>query len=171
MDPGLHNVGSAEIVDHDAVGAAQGLKPDELDVVEIHGDIGDVAGEAHARTVGRDVDVLCDIGAVEVEPVQAVLALDHVAAVVRVPLEHIVARAEKSDIVARAAIEKIVTGGTIERVGAGKSKQDVCAVISGQNVALIAPKQFLDAAQDVARGPAAAKAGGQIDADGERGRA
>ena len=121
-------------------------------------------------TVGRDVDALCDIGAVEVEPVQAVLALDHVAAVVRVPLEHIVARAEKSDIVARTAIEKIVAGGTIERVGAGKSEQDVCAVISGQNVALIAPNSFSMPLRMSPAAPPLPRPVGEIDADGERGR-
>ena len=39
---------------------------ERLDAVEVHRDRGDVAGEPHARAVGRDVDVLADVGAVEV---------------------------------------------------------------------------------------------------------
>ena len=167
--PALDSVGPAEIVDHDVVDAAQCLESDQLDVVEVHGDIGDVADEAHAPAVGRDVDVLGDVGAVEVEPVQAVLALDGVVAVARIPLEDVVAGAEESDVVARAAVDDIVTAATVKRVGAGQSEQDVSAVVAGQNVALVASKQVLDAAQRVARGAAATEAGCQIDADGERG--
>lgn len=36
-----------------------------LDVVEVHGDAGDVAGEPDPAAVRRDVDLLGDIGAVE----------------------------------------------------------------------------------------------------------
>ena len=137
--------------------------------LRFHVDIGDVPEEAHVRTVGRDVDVLGDVGAAEVEPVQAVLALDGIVAVARIPLEDVVAGAEESDVVACAAVEEIVTNVAIERVSAGQSEQDVCAVVAGQNVALVASKQVLDAAQGIARGAAATEAGCQIDADGERG--
>ena len=113
LDAGLDKVGPAEIVDHDVVDAAQCLKSDQLDVVEVHVDIGDVPEEAHVRAVGRDVDVLGDVGAVEVEPVQAVLALDGVVAVARIPLEDVVAGAEESDVVARAAVDDIVTAATV----------------------------------------------------------
>ena len=68
---------------------------DALDVVEVHDDVGDVAGEAHARAVGGDLDVLADVAAVEVEQVVAALALDGVVAVAGVPLEAVVAAAEE----------------------------------------------------------------------------
>ena len=88
------DVGAGQVVDRDVVGAAQGVELDLLDAVEIHGDVGDVAGEAHAPAVGRDVDLLVDVGAVEQQRVVAVLALDRVAAVAGVPHERVVAGAE-----------------------------------------------------------------------------
>ena len=91
VDPS--DVGAAEVADDDVVGAAEGAELDVLDVVEIHRDVGDVAGEEHASAVGRDVDVLGDVGAEEQHRVGAVLALDGVVAVARVPLEHVVAGA------------------------------------------------------------------------------
>ena len=95
--------------------------------------------------------MLGDVGAVEVEPVEAVLALDGVVAVARIPLEDVVAGAEESDVVARAAVDDIVTAATVKRVGAGKPEQDVSAVVAGQNVALVASEHVLDAAQRIAR--------------------
>ena len=50
-----------------SVGAAEGAEADPLDVVEVHDDVGDVAGEAHAWAVGGDVDLLADVAAVEVQ--------------------------------------------------------------------------------------------------------
>ena len=55
------HVGPAQIVDGDGVGAAQRVEVDALDVVEVHGDVADVAGEARAAAVGGDVDVLVDV--------------------------------------------------------------------------------------------------------------
>ena len=49
----------------------------------------------HPAAVGRDVDVLVDVGADEQQRVGAVLALDGVAAVARVPRERVVAGAEE----------------------------------------------------------------------------
>ena len=56
-----------------------------------------------ALAVGRDVDVLGDVGAVELQRVGAGLALDDVAAVARVPDERVVAGAEEGNVVAVAA--------------------------------------------------------------------
>ena len=70
------------------------LKSICLDAVEVHGDVADVAGEAHAMAVGRDVDVLVDVRAVEQQRVDAGLAFDRVAAVARIPDERVVAGAE-----------------------------------------------------------------------------
>ena len=50
------------------------------------------------------VDILVDVGAVEQERVEARLALDHVAAVARVPDEHVVAGAQERHVVAAAAV-------------------------------------------------------------------
>ena len=58
--------------------------------------------------VGRDVDVLVDVGAVEQERVEAGLALDRVAAVARVPDEDVVAGAERGHVVAAPADDEVV---------------------------------------------------------------
>ena len=135
------------------------------------GDAVDIAGEAHASTIGGDIDVLGEVDAVEVEPVDAVLTFDGVVGIALIPLKDVVAGAQESDVVARAPIDHIVAAAAIERVSARQSEQDVCATVAGQNVALAASKHLFDAAQRVARGvAAAAKTGCQIDADGKRGR-
>src|SRR5262249_33686601 len=54
-----------EVVDGDLINPALGSEVDLLDLVEVHGDAGDVAGEEDARAVRRDVDLLGDVGAVE----------------------------------------------------------------------------------------------------------
>ena len=65
VDVHLRDAGAREIVDGDRVGAAQGVEVDPLDAVEVHRDAADVAGEADPAAVGRDVDLLGDVGAVE----------------------------------------------------------------------------------------------------------
>ena len=112
----LLDVGAGEVADHDVVGAAQGVELDVLDVVEVHGDVGDVAEEQRPAAVGRDVDVLGDVGAVEQQRVGAGLALDDVAAVARVPDERVVARAEQSHVVAAAAGHGVVAVAAQDRV-------------------------------------------------------
>ena len=62
----------------------------------------------HASAVGRDVEVLVRRRAVEQQRVGAVLALDGVAAVARVPLEDVVAGAEQGDVVALVAVDEVV---------------------------------------------------------------
>ena len=61
-----------------------------------------------APPVGRDVDALADIAAVELERVGAGLALDYVVVVARVPDERVVARPEQRGIVAVAADDAVV---------------------------------------------------------------
>ena len=104
----LGDVGAGQVVDGDRVGAAQGVEVDPLDAVEVHGDVADVAGEADAAAVGGDVDLLVDVGAVEEHRVGAVLALDGVAAVARVPDEGVVAGAQEGHVVAAAAVDDVV---------------------------------------------------------------
>ena len=91
VDRDLRDAGAGEVADRDVVGAAEGDEVDVLDAVEIHGDVADVAGELHPAVVGRDVDVLVDVGAVEHQRVDAGLAFDRVAAVARIPDEGVVA--------------------------------------------------------------------------------
>jgi len=65
-----------------------------LDIVQIHHDIGDVAGEQDALAVCRDVEVFGYVGAVEEERVDAVATLDYVAAIARIPLKGVFAGTE-----------------------------------------------------------------------------
>ena len=94
---------------------------------EVHRDVGDVAGEAHARAVGGDVDVLVDVGAVEQHRVGAGLALDDVAAVARVPDERVVAGAQQRHVVAAAADDDVVAVAADEDVGAVAAGDGVVA--------------------------------------------
>ena len=56
VDVDRRDVRPAEVVDRDDVGAAQRIDVDGLDVVEIHDDVADVAGEAHPLAVRGDVE-------------------------------------------------------------------------------------------------------------------
>src|SRR5262249_45375856 len=98
-----------------------------LHPVKVHGDVGHVAGEAHPRAVGRDVDALGDVGAVELQGVLAVLALDDVAAVAGVPHERVVPRPQERHVVAAAAGHQVVAVAPEEGVGAGAADDGVVA--------------------------------------------
>src|SRR5262249_10240709 len=101
--------GSAgQVVDGDVVDPALGGEVDPLEAVEVHRDAGHVAGEQHPAAVGGDVDLLGDVGAVELQRVGAGLALDDVGAVARVPDERVVARAHERRVVAPAADDQVV---------------------------------------------------------------
>src|SRR5205807_734092 len=90
VDLDLFDVGSGEVVDGDVVGAAQRVDVERLHTMHVHGDVADVAEQPDTRAVGRDVDVLGNIGAVEKQRVVAGLPFDGVAAVARVPDEGII---------------------------------------------------------------------------------
>ena len=54
VDVDLLDVGPGEVVDDDGVGAAERVEIDRLDVVEVHDDVAEIAGEQHAPAIGRD---------------------------------------------------------------------------------------------------------------------
>src|SRR5262245_23881099 len=112
----LRHVCPAQVVDHDIIDAAKGIEVDVLDLVEVHGDVGDVAEEGGALAVGRDIDILGDGGAVEQERVHPVLTFDGVVVVTRVPDERVVARAHEGSVVAVAAIDQVVAFAAVEFV-------------------------------------------------------
>ena len=120
-------VGAGEVVDGDGVGAAEGADVEASMSSKSMRDGGDVAGEPHARAVGGDVDVLADVGAVEVQDVVAALALDGVAAVARIPLEAVVAGAQQGGVGADVAVDEVVAGAAEQRVGAVAAAQRVVA--------------------------------------------
>src|SRR5829696_4598767 len=125
VDLDARRIGAGQVADGDRVGAAERVEGDRLDVVHIHGDGGDVAGEPRVSAVRRDVDVLGDVRAVEQKRVGSVLALDRVAAVARIPHEGVVAGAEKRRVVAASAGDE---------VAAVAAKKQVVAVAAGDGV-------------------------------------
>ena len=143
VDP--RHVGAAQVADDDVVGAAQGPEVDALDVVEVHRDVGHVAGEADPPAVGRDVDVLGDVGAEEEHRVGAVLALDRVVAVARVPLEDVVAGADEGHVVAVVADDEVVAVAAEEHVGALRLPRSVSLPAPPSTVSLTMPAGSVDA--------------------------
>src|SRR5262249_17600150 len=123
----LRHAGAGKIVDGDVVGTTQGVDLDGLDAVEVHGDVAEIAGEPYVAAVGRDVDVLADVGAVEPERVGARLALDPIAAVAGIPLEYIVASAEKGGVVPLVAVDEIVAIAAEQEIGAIAAQDRVVA--------------------------------------------
>ena len=121
------DVGAGQVVDGDRVGAAEGVEVDLLDAVEVHGDVADVAEEPDPAAVGRDVDVLVGVGAVEEHRVGAALALDDVAAVARVPDEGVVAGAQEGHVVAAAAVDEVVAVAADQHVVAVAADDRVVA--------------------------------------------
>ena len=121
------DVRAAEVADRDVVGAAERAEFDALDIVQVHGDVRDIAEEQRASAVGDDVDVLGGVRAEEQQHVGAVLALDRVVAVARVPLEHVVAGAEERDVVAVVAEHEVVAVAAEDRVGALAAEEGVIA--------------------------------------------
>ena len=106
VDVDFADVGSGQVVDGDQVGAAERGEVDLFDAVGVHRDVGDVAEEAQPASVRGQVDLLADVGAVELHRVGAVLAFDDVAAVAGVPDERVVAGAEEGGVVAAAAVDE-----------------------------------------------------------------
>ena len=101
IDVDVLDVGLGEVVHRDGVRPALSVDVDGLHVVEIHGDVADIAGQQGVAAVGRQGHVLGDVGAVEQQCVVARLAVDRVAALARVPDERVVAGAERATSVPR----------------------------------------------------------------------
>ena len=77
--------------------------------------------------VGRHLEALVDVRAVEHHRVRAVLALDDVAAVARIPLEDVVAGAEERGVVALLAVDEVVAVAAEQLVGAVAAEDRVVA--------------------------------------------
>ena len=114
----LADVGPAQVVDDDVVGAAEGVEVDRLDVVQVHQHVRHVPEERRAPAVGRDVDVLRGVRAVEEHRVEAGLALERVVVVARVPDEGVVSSAHERGVVAVAAVDEVVAAAADENIDA-----------------------------------------------------
>ena len=84
--------------------------------------------ELHPAVVGRDTDVLVDVGAVEHQRIGAVLAFDGVAAVAGIPDEGVVAGAAEQGVVAATAGDDVIAGAADQRVVAVAAGDGVVAV-------------------------------------------
>ena len=89
--------------------------------------VADVAHQAHPAVIGRDAHGLGDVGAVENQRIDAVLAFDDVAAVARVPYERVVAGAKQGCVVAPAAGDDVVAVAAEQRVVAVAAGDGVVA--------------------------------------------
>ena len=124
----LADAGAGEVVDGDGVGAAEGVEVDGLDAGGVHRDVAGVAEEPEPASVGGDVDLFRRGGAVEDHRVVAVLALDDVAAVARIPHERIVAGAHQCLIGAPVAVDRVAAAGADQRLRSGATGQGVVPV-------------------------------------------
>src|SRR6185503_5376612 len=93
--------------------------------VRVHRDGPDIACEYRVRAVGREGHVLACVGAVELQRVGAGVALDDVAAVARVPSEHVVTGTQVGGIAADVAVDEVV---------AAAAQQNVVAIAAAQRV-------------------------------------
>ena len=110
-----------------SVGSGQGVQIDDLDVVGVHDDGAEAAGEAQARAVGRGIEDLVAAAAVEQHRVAIRLSLDRVAAVARIPLEDIVAGAHEDHVVALLAVDEVAVVAAEQAIGSVAAQQVVRA--------------------------------------------
>jgi hypothetical protein len=132
IDVDAADVGPAQVVDRDRVGAAECVEVDVLDAAGIHGDVAEVAEEAQPVAVGRQIDVLGEAGAVEQHRIGAVLPLDRVASVARIPDERVVARAHQRQVVPAVAVDRVVPVPAEQRLPAGAAGERVVSVSAGE---------------------------------------
>src|SRR5262249_45520572 len=114
VDP--RDAGAGEVVDGDVIDPAACVEVDLFDPAQVHRDAAAVAGESGPRAVGRQIEVLVVVAAVEDHLVGAGPALDGVAGVARVPHERVVARSQRHRVSAAAAGDGVVTVTTDEQV-------------------------------------------------------
>ena len=120
----LRDVGAAQVVDGDEVGAAEGVEVDQLHAGGVHRDVALGTEEPEAVSVRRQVDLLGALAPLKQHRVGAVLALDGVAAVAWVPDEGVVAGAHQRCVVAAVAVDRVVPVAA-ERVDALASGERV----------------------------------------------
>jgi hypothetical protein len=108
-----------------------GVEVDNLDAGGVHRDRGRLTEEGQPSAVCTQADGLIGCSSVEDHRVEAVLPLDHVAAVARIPAEAVVAFAEVCGVGALAAGHGIVAFAAAEALITGAAGQRVVAVPPG----------------------------------------
>src|SRR5207248_11206594 len=118
VDRYVLDVGAGEVVDGHEVGAAEGVDVDQLHAGRVHRDVALSAEELEAVSVRQQVNLLGSAGTVEDHRVDALLALDDVAAVARIPDEGVFAGAQEREIVAAIAVDRVVAVAAAQRLDA-----------------------------------------------------
>ncbi len=111
------DAGTAQVVDRDGVGAAEGVEVDGLETGRVHRDIPEITHELEPVATCRQLDFLGRAGSVEDHRVVAGAAVERVAAVARIPDERVVAWAEIGLVVAAVAVDRVVAGAAEQRLG------------------------------------------------------
>ncbi len=140
-----------EVADGERVGAAAGQRVDLLEVLEVHDDAPDVAGEAHPPPVGGHRERLGVVAAEEEQRVAARPAVDRVAAVAGRPAEAVEVAAQGGHVVAAPALDVVEVVAADQQVVARAAEQDVGAVAAVERH----PHRGGRGAQDVVAGAAA----------------
>ena len=125
VDVEVLDVGAAEVVDRDRVGAAERV---EVDLSTPCVSIVMFAGlrKNRSRSPFAERSTVSEAAApLNTMVSRAVVALDRVAAVARVPDERVVARAEVRDVVAAVAVDRVVAGTTVEGLRTGTAGDGV----------------------------------------------
>src|SRR6266498_3656041 len=123
VDP--DNIGRGQVVHGRRVRPPQRAQNDALGVVDVHHDVALLTEEAQSPAVGRGVERLAPGHAVEHQRVEAVRALDHVAAVAVIPDEGVVTLVEEANVAALIPVDVVVTRAAGQPVVAGSPEQRV----------------------------------------------
>ena len=143
VDARAADVGAAQVVDGDRVGAAEHAEIHGLDVVRVGG--GRVAArDADPRATGRCSQPVVARRAHHHEPVAARVALHAIAAVVGIGAQHVVARAEHGRVVARAGVDAVVAGAAVQAFHARAARELVVARVALE-------RRLLSVGEDAAR--------------------
>src|SRR5215212_2592729 len=102
-----------------------------LSVVDIHRGCGHIAEEPHPLAVGRDVNILAGVRAVDLECIAACLTFDHIIAIARVPNQRVVAVAGDDLVVAGAGADDIVATETDNLISTSGSDDHIIAIRAG----------------------------------------
>ena len=117
----------AEVADCERVLAPPGERVDLLEVLEVHDDAPEIAGEAHLAPHGGHVERLGLVLPLEEQRVAAGPAVDVVAAVARRPAEAVEVALEARDVVAPAAEGVVEAAAPDQQVVAGPAAEGAAA--------------------------------------------
>src|SRR5262249_46997418 len=102
VDVDVPDVGLAEVVHRDGVVSPSCADVDRFHALGVHVQVANVAGQQSMAAICRQVDLLRNVGAVELQRIVARLPVDGVAALAGIPDEGVVTGAELGQVAALA---------------------------------------------------------------------